>query len=95
MKKLIVFASLIFAAGFYASAQNNVVAKETKLEQPKQVVSEAKPEAKHDCNKSEKSCCSKKATNAMEATEKKSCDKDSKKSCCSKKAAEGTKKEDK
>jgi hypothetical protein len=90
MKKLIVFASLIFAVGFHVSAQNSVVKKETKMEQPKQEVTEAK----HDCSKSEKSCCSKKATNATEASDKKSCDKDSKKSCCSKKAAEGVKKED-
>jgi hypothetical protein len=94
MKKLIVFASLIFAVGFHVSAQNSVVKKETKMEQPKQEVTEAKHEAKHDCSKSEKSCCSKKATNATEASDKKSCDKDSKKSCCSKKAAEGVKKED-
>ncbi len=92
MKKLIVFASLIFAAGFYASAQNNVVGKETKMEQPKQVVAESKPEAKHDGGKS---CCSKKSSNANEVSEKKSCDKESKKGCCSKKSAEATKKEDK
>lgn len=99
MKKLLVLVSFMAGATLFVSAQNAVVTKETKMEQPKAVVTEASnhqaKDGKHNCSKeSAKSCCSK-STSSAQSKDSKSCSKESGKSCCSKKSAEAIKQDEK